>query len=63
LYALLWAPVIGLLMRFLVTFKRCGSIFRLTAYATLIAKPGLRAIVTVDRGTSRFLSCQFLIRP
>jgi hypothetical protein len=34
-----------------------------TAYASLIAKPGLYAIVTIDRSTSRFLSCRFLIRP
>ena len=34
-----------------------------TAYASSIGKPGLYAIVTVDRGTSRFLSVRFLIRP
>jgi hypothetical protein len=34
-----------------------------TVYAQLIENPGLHAIVTIDRGTSRFLSCRFLIRP
>jgi hypothetical protein len=34
-----------------------------TAYAKLISKPGLRAIVTIDRSTRRFLSGRFLILP
>ena len=34
-----------------------------TVYAALIAKPGLRAIVTVDWGISRFRNARFLIRP
>jgi hypothetical protein len=34
-----------------------------TVYAQLIAKPGLRAIVTIDRGTSRFSTVRFLNRP
>jgi hypothetical protein len=29
-------------------------------YSELISKPGLVAIVTVDRGTQRFLTCRFL---
>jgi hypothetical protein len=32
-------------------------------YTELISKPGLVAIVTVDRGTHRFLTCRFLNRP
>ena len=31
-------------------------------YSELISKPGLVAIVTVDRGTHQFLSCRFLSR-
>ena len=34
-----------------------------TAYTSLTAEPGLYAIVTIDRSTSRFLSCRFLTRP
>ena len=33
-----------------------------TAYSELISKPGLTAIVTVDRGTHHILSCRFLHR-
>ena len=33
------------------------------AYAQLVGKPGLYAIVTIDRGTSRFLSVRFLNLP
>jgi hypothetical protein len=32
-------------------------------FAKLVSKPGVVAIVTVDRGTQRFLSCRFLNRP
>ena len=32
-------------------------------YSELISKPGVVAIVTVDRSTQRFLSCRFLSRP
>jgi hypothetical protein len=32
-------------------------------FAELISKPGVVAIVTVDRGTQRFLTCRFLNRP
>jgi hypothetical protein len=32
-------------------------------YSELISKPGLVAIVTVDRGTHQFLTCRFLNRP
>jgi hypothetical protein len=32
-------------------------------FAELISKPGVIAIVTVDRGSQRFLSCKFLNRP
>jgi hypothetical protein len=34
-----------------------------TAYTELTAKPGLRAIVTIDISTRRFLTCRFIIRP
>lgn len=34
-----------------------------TAYSELISKPGLVAIVTVDRNTSRFTGVKFLNRP
>jgi hypothetical protein len=34
-----------------------------TAYTELISKPGLVAIATVDRNTSRFLGVKFLHRP
>jgi hypothetical protein len=34
-----------------------------SAYAGLIGKPGLYAIVTIDRGTSRFRTVRFLHRP
>jgi hypothetical protein len=34
-----------------------------TVYAQLIAKPGLRALVTLDRGSRRFLGARFIIRP
>ena len=33
-----------------------------TAYSSLISKPGLYAIVTIDRGKHRFLNCRFLHR-
>ena len=33
-----------------------------TAYTSLIAEPDLYGIVTIDRSTSRFLSCRFLTR-
>jgi hypothetical protein len=33
-----------------------------TVYAQLIAKPGLRALVTLDRGSRRFLGVRFLNR-
>ena len=32
-------------------------------YSELISKPGLVAIVTVDRATHQFLTCRFLNRP
>jgi hypothetical protein len=32
-------------------------------FAELISKPGVVAILTVDRGSHRFLSCRFLSRP
>ena len=32
-------------------------------FAELISKPGVVAIVTVDRSTQRFLTCRFLNRP
>ena len=32
-------------------------------YARLIGKPGLYAIVTIDRGLCQFMSCQFIQRP
>jgi hypothetical protein len=32
-------------------------------FAELISKPGVVAVVTVDRGTQRFLACRFLNRP
>jgi hypothetical protein len=32
-------------------------------YSGLISKPGLVAIVTIDRATHQFLSCRFLNRP
>jgi hypothetical protein len=32
-------------------------------FAALISKPGVVAIVTVDRGSQRFLTCRFLNRP
>ena len=32
-------------------------------YSKLISKPGVVAVVTVDRGTHRFLTCRFLNRP
>ena len=32
-------------------------------YSKLISKPGLVALVTIDRGTHQFLSCRFLNRP
>jgi hypothetical protein len=34
-----------------------------SAFSRLIGKPGLRAIVTIDRNLCRFMSCQFLNRP
>lgn len=34
-----------------------------TAYTELISRPGLVAIVTVDRNTSQFLGVKFLHRP
>lgn len=34
----------------------------IAAYSELISKPGLIAIVTVDRGTHHILSCRFLHR-
>ena len=34
-----------------------------TAYTELTAEPGLYAIVTIDRSTSRFMNCRFIIRP
>jgi hypothetical protein len=33
------------------------------AYSALVSKPGLAAIVTVDRGTHRILGVKFLNRP
>jgi hypothetical protein len=33
------------------------------AYAELISRPGLYAIVTVDRNSNRFLAVKFLHRP
>jgi hypothetical protein len=32
-------------------------------FGQLVSKPGVVAIVTVDRGTHRFLTCRFLNRP
>ena len=32
-------------------------------FAELISKPGVVAIMTVDRGTQQFLTCRFLNRP
>jgi hypothetical protein len=32
-------------------------------FAELISRPGVVAIVTVDRGTHQFLTCRFLNRP
>jgi hypothetical protein len=32
-------------------------------YSELISKPGVVALVTVDRSTRRFLTCRFLRRP
>jgi hypothetical protein len=32
-------------------------------FAKLISRPGVAAIVTVDRSTQRFLTCRFLNRP
>jgi hypothetical protein len=34
-----------------------------SAFARLIGKPGLRAIVTIDRNLCQFMSCQFIQRP
>jgi hypothetical protein len=34
-----------------------------SAYSRLIGKPGLYAIVTIDRGLCQFMSCQFIQRP
>jgi hypothetical protein len=34
-----------------------------TVYTQLIAKPGVRAIVTLDRSSRQFLGVRFLIRP
>ena len=35
----------------------------LRRYTDLVSKPGLVAIVTLDRGTHRVLNCRFLNRP
>jgi hypothetical protein len=32
-------------------------------YSQLVSKPGLIALVTVDRGTHQFLTCRFLNQP
>jgi hypothetical protein len=32
-------------------------------FAELVSRPGVIAIVTIDRGSQRFLSCRFLHRP